>query len=150
MNDEALLHQLRVVWEAVDRAPEDLADRVLFTLQLADLECELLRLRHEDHLAGVRTGSGITTVTFECDRLVVMLMLPAPTDPVRRLDGWISPAAPLRVEARTTTGSLQTTASPQGRFSFPDLPAGLLQLVVHPMAGAGAEDRPVVTPAIQL
>ena len=80
-----------------------------------------------------------------------MLLLPRSGDPQRRLDGWLAPGAALRVELRTGTTRRDTVASADGRFAFSDVPAGLVQLVIHPTDGATvALARPVVTPAIQL
>jgi hypothetical protein len=80
-------------------------------------------------------------------------------DDRRRLDGWLAPAAALRVELRS--GPVGAPARPDdvrwagadadGRFSFDDVPAGLIQLRVHPTDGAAVVlDLPVVTPAVQV
>ena len=151
MNDAELLRQIRTAWEAADPAPSGLADRVLFALQLENLEYELMRLQHTEELVGARSGSDVETVTFGCDHLTVMLMLPRAGDPQLRLDGWLAPGAALRVELRSGTTPRETVASADGRFAFSDVPAGLVQLVIHPTDGATvALARPVVTPAIQL
>jgi hypothetical protein len=151
MNDADLLGHIRTAWEAADPAPPGLADRILFALQLENLEYELMRLQDTEELVGARSGSGVETVTFTGDHLTVMLMLPRAGDPERRLDGWLAPGAALRVELRAGGTRRDTVASPDGRFAFSDVPAGLLQLVVHPTDGATvALARPVVTPAIQL
>lgn len=145
-SDESMLGRLRAVWEQTDPVPEQLVDRVLFAPQLEDLEYELLRLTEITEPAGVRGETVITTVTFSTKSLAVMLMLPATHEPVRRIDGWLTPAAPLTVEARTSAGRLQTVAGDDGRFSFPSVPPGSFQLVIYPGAGA----RPLVAPAVAL
>ena len=71
---------------------------------------------------------------------------------LRRLDGWLAPAAALRIEARVAgrDGVLHTVADEDGRFSF-EAPAGLVQLLIQPTEGAAIPlDRPVATPAVQL
>ena len=149
--DDQLFRRLRAMWEEADPVPAGLADRVLFALQLENLEYELLRLRYTDEPVGARAGSTVETVTFGSDHLTVMLMLPRAEDPNRRLDGWIAPGAALRVELRTDTGGRETVATPDGRFAFSGAPSGLVQLVIHPTEGATVTlTRPVVTPAIQL
>lgn len=151
MNDDALLRRLKTMWEAADPVPPGLADRVVFALQLENLEYELLRLCHTEEPVGARAGSTVETVTFGSDHLTVMLMLPRTEDPYRRLDGWIAPGAALRVELRTDTSGRETVATPDGRFAFSEVPSGLVQLVIHPTAGATvALTKPVVTPAIQI
>ncbi len=151
MNDDALLRRLKTMWEAADPVPPGLADRVVFALQLENLEYELLRLRYTEEPVGARSGSTVETVTFGSDHLSVMLMLPRTEDPDRRLDGWIAPGAALRVELRTGSSGRETVATPDGRFAFSEVPSGLVQLVIHPTAGATVTlTKPVVTPAIQI
>jgi hypothetical protein len=151
VNDDILLSQLHDMWEATDPAAADLAERVLFTLQLEDLEFELLRLYDVVEPVGARGSETARTVTFTSDTLTVMLTLSEAGQHTRRLDGWIAPAAPLRLELRTTRGSHHTVADPDGRFAFADAPTGLIQLVLHPTEGTDLPmTRPVVTPAIQL
>ena len=175
IDDGVLLDQLRHMWEEADPPPADLAERVLFAVGLEDLEFELLQLRGELDLAGARgaeplpahnaepldTRSAaphdargaekVRTVTFGSDSLTVMVSLSGQHPQGRRIDGWIAPGAALRIELRTTRGVQQTTADQTGRFSLSDVPAGLVQLVIHPTEGATVPlTRPVVTPAIQL
>jgi hypothetical protein len=151
LDDAALLDQLKQMWEEVDPAPPDLPDRVLFALQLADMECEVLRILHAEELVGARSAATVDTVSFGSDLLTVMLRLPGPAGPAGRLDGWIAPGAALRVELRTGSGRQETVASPEGRFAFTDVPSGFCQLVLHPTEGAAVTlTHPLVTPAIQL
>jgi hypothetical protein len=150
-DDQALLLRLRGAWAQADPAPADLAERVLFTLQLENLEFELLRLQDVLEPVGARGHETARTVTFGSDSLTVMVTMSGPGQPPRRVDGWIAPAAALRVELRTTRGTQETTADDDGRFAFTEVPAGMIQLVLHPTTGADISlVRPVVTPAVQL
>jgi hypothetical protein len=149
--DRSLKRRLRNMWETADPEPGDLADRVLFVLQLEDVEYELLRLRETREPQGARGSEGPRTVSFSNDSLSVMVALIEPAPGRRRLDGYIVPAAALRVELRTAVGPQHTRASTAGRFAFPHVPTGLLQLVFHPTDGTPIDlGRPFVTPAIQL
>jgi hypothetical protein len=149
-DDGSLEARLRTMWESVDPAPADLAERALFLLELADLEVELLRMQ-EVEPAGARGEETARTVTFESEHVAVMVTLSGPPGGERRLDGWITPPAALDVEARTLGGSARTAADANGRFAFPALRSALVQLVLHPTAGAAvALSRPVVTPALQI
>ena len=132
--DADLARQLRAMWERADPAPADLADRVLFTLGLQDVEFELMLLADAAVPADVR--------------LTVVVVLPGDRA-ARRLDGWLSPRAALLVELRTRTRSWHTTADDDGRFAFDDLPSGLGQLVVRPTPGAAVELAvTLITPSI--
>jgi hypothetical protein len=145
-----LMRQLREMWEAADPAPADLAERMIFTLQLENLEFELLRLHDVLEPVGARGHETARTVTFGSDSLTVMVSMSGSGRPPHRVDGWIAAAA-LRVELRTARGTRETTADVDGRFAFTEVPAGLIQLVLHPTPGADLTlARPVVTPAIQL
>ncbi|GAA2514457.1 hypothetical protein [Pilimelia columellifera] len=154
--DRALLDQLKGMWEATDPSPADLAERVLFTLQLEDLEVELMKLTDMPVLAGARGAEATTTITFNSPTLTVMLTVSGDRidddgQQLRRVDGWIAPAAALRVELRSASGSQRTTADADGRFSLDAVPGGLAQLRIEPTDGAAvALGRPVVTPAVQL
>jgi hypothetical protein len=150
MTDDQLLADLRDLWQAADPAPADLAERVLFTLQLealqpADVDFELLRLCEAVEPVGARGHESARTLTFEGDSLTVMVTVSGPGAAPRRLDGWIAPAGELRVELRTGRGSTETTADTGGRFAFTDVASGLVQLVLHPPGGP-----PMVTPALTL
>jgi hypothetical protein len=157
--DEALLTQLRQVWNAADPVPGDLVERVLFTLQLEDLEVELMRLHEATEPVGARGAEPVgqrgpetaSTVTFSSETLTVMLTVSGDGAGLRRLDGWIAPAAALRVDLRRGDGAQHTVADSDGRFSFDDVPAGLVQLRIQPTAGAAVSlARPVATPAVQI
>lgn len=125
----SLLARLRHLWETIDPAPDDLADRVLFALELEDLDTdfELLRLTERgDALAGTRAGaasaSRVTHITFASANVSVMLAVgPAGSAPAdgqldgRRIDGWIAPAA---------ASGWSRTPTPASARRWPTPPAG--------------------------
>src|SRR5882724_5413661 len=122
LTDGALTRRLRRMWEAVDPPAADLADRMLFVLELEDLEFEMLRPQEMLQPAGARGHESASTVTFTSDSLSVMVTLPGSSPGSHRLDGYIVPAAALRVELRAQHGCQHTVADPTGRFAFPDAP----------------------------
>ncbi|HVQ96996.1 MAG TPA: hypothetical protein VMU51_38630 [Mycobacteriales bacterium] len=149
--DRGLIRRLRQMWQTADPERADLADRILFALQLEDADVELLRLGETVRLAGVRGADVARTVTFSNSSLSVLVTMSEPAPGQRRLDGYIVPAAALRVELCSACEPRHATASPTGRFAFSDVPTGLLQLVFHPTAGAAVDlDRPFLTPPVQL
>ncbi|HEU5107990.1 MAG TPA: hypothetical protein VFT95_05480 [Micromonosporaceae bacterium] len=151
--DRPLLGELRGMWTRLDPMPTDLVDRVLFTLRLEDLEVELMRLHEAAEPAGARGGPAETAgmITFSSRSLTVMLAVTGDGADLRRVDGWLAPAATLRIDVRVAGGAdRDTVADEDGRFAF-EAPAGLIQLVIRPTEGATlALDRPVATPAVQL
>jgi hypothetical protein len=163
--ERALLGDLRAMWEELDPAPPDLASRALFRLEVesafdaGDLDAELMSLEGPLALAGARGTETASSITFSSASLTVMLTVSPALSPALspaearrlRLDGWIAPSAALRMELRTTAGVEEACADDDGRFVFSDVPAGLVQLTIHPTDGAAINlTGPVRTPAVEL
>jgi len=153
-DDGVLLDELRALWDTVDPAPADLAERVLFAVQLEDLdtEFELLRMTdRSDALAGTRAAahqrSDATHITFAGAELTVMLAVSvdAAGEETRRLDGWVAPAGAVRVVLHTIGGHREATSDGSGRFVLEAVSAGMVQLLVH-----RAEGPPFVTPTVEI
>jgi hypothetical protein len=148
--DAAILDELAHTYSLADPPPSDLDDRVIFAVALGHLDAEVARLS-EDLLvgSGARAGEQPRTVTFESASLTVMVTVVVLPGGQRRVDGWLAPPAPLRVEMRTA-GSLAAThavtADDTGRFVVDGIPPGLMQLIVHLPEPA----RVVVTPSVVL
>jgi len=134
--DSVILGQLRAAHDRVDPPPADLDDRVRFALRLADADVSVFR-RAEDSLAGAGArGSGLRTVSFEAGELTILLTVSANPGGTVRLEGWLAPAAPLRVEVRLAdSAAYQGFADADGWFAFDSVPPGLAQLVVHQEGG---------------
>jgi hypothetical protein len=148
-----LMRQLRSMWHRLDPEPAGLVDRVMFALELETLDVDLLWRLPEPELAAARSGEEETarTVTFGSESLTVVVMLSGSDTDGHRIDGWVIPSGPLRVELRSDGSQRQTTADETGRFAFADVSSGLVQLVLHPTDGVHpALTRPVVTPALKL
>ncbi|MEU7821710.1 hypothetical protein [Catellatospora sp. NPDC049133] len=144
--DFDLLDQIRDLHETVDPMPADLVERSLFALASRQLAAEIARLQAEQPVAA-RSTEHTRTLTFEAHSLTIMVTLTEAGRGRLRVDGWLAPAAPLRVELRRATGSQITTADEAGRFAFPEIEPGLGQLLVF-------RDHPhepwIVTPAVAL
>lgn len=154
--DETILGQVRAAFAGVDPPPADLDDRVRFAIDLERVDFEVSRL-YEDVVAGAgaRAGERLRTVTFEADRLTVMLTVAEAGQDRLRLEGWLAPPGALRVTLRhggdlgaaagAAGGDRETVTDGTGRFVFEEVPPGLAQLVVHQPPGA-----PLVTSPIRL
>jgi hypothetical protein len=152
-NDHHLLHELRRMWEALDPPDDDLASRILFRLELEDLEAEVMSLQ-ELSVAGARGTETARTVTFVAERITVMvtasLVGRLPGRQHHRLDGWIAPSAALRIELHGGETVRAVTADEDGRFVFDEVSSGPIRLMIYPTPGAAVDlDRPVSTPATQ-
>ncbi|MET7403728.1 hypothetical protein ABZS66_60690 [Dactylosporangium sp. NPDC005572] len=148
--EQLLMDRLRGMWQRLDPIPGDLAERVLFRLALEDLDVEVMALQRMPAGAGARgTGAAerASTISFTSSELTVMVTVSA-DGRHRRLDGWLTPAAALRVQLHTRDVVHEADADDDGRFAFGRIPEGLVHLVVEP--AATRLGRPVITPAFTL
>ena len=146
-DDLALLDAVRALWEARDPVPEGLAGRIEFALTLDALETEVATLTQVDLAkAGSRAGETETvrTVTFSTETLDAMVTLTDAPDGTVRVDGWIAPGAPMRVELVVAGSTLTVDADEDGRFVLEAVPKGLAKFALHPGG------RTVLSPTIEL
>jgi len=151
--DEAVLREVAQVLARVDPVPEDLVQRVQFSLALDEVYAEVARItRLSGDALAVRTEPDTTTrtetLTFSAERFTAMVTVSRAAPEQVRLDGWLAPAAVLRVRVRMQEGSDETVSDASGRFVLEGLPEGFAQLTFEPADG-GAGER-VVTPLFQL
>jgi hypothetical protein len=154
--DARTLRRVRGMYEAADPVPAGLVDRVRFAVALDTMFDEVARITRVpvDAVAvrGEPTDTRTQTLTFSAEHLTAMVTLTRPEPGRLRLDGWLAPAAPLRVVLRLGDGPERgVSADEQGRFSFADLEEGFAQLRFLP--AGGAPDGPsgtVVTPVFEL
>jgi hypothetical protein len=149
--DQAILARVAALHALLDPPPADLDERVGFAVALADVEVEVARLA-EDRFAGsgARASERTRTITFDAASRTVMVTVVDRPDNLVRIDGWLAPGQPLRVELRLPepAPAQVTIADDNGRFVFDAVPHGLAQLLVHP---ADDDDAPrVVTPTLVL
>jgi hypothetical protein len=154
--DQAILDQVAALYARFDPPPPDLDERTRFAMALADLDAEVARLS-EDRLvgSGARATERTRTITFDADSRTIMVTVADRPDGLVRLDGWLAPAAALRVELRiggtaphAPASSQVVTSDDSGRFVFDGVPRGLAQLLVHPLDDGGTSR--VVTPSLVL
>lgn len=149
--DQAILDRLAGVDTLLDPPPADLDERVCFAIALDSLDAEVAR--HIEQLtvgSGARSSERTHTITFDADSRAVMITIVDRADSLVRLDGWLAPAAAMRVELRLPepAPSRTVTADAAGRFAFDGVPHGIAQLLVHPLEGDTSPR--VATPAFTL
>ena len=144
LSREGLLKIVRQVWEERDPVPEGLVERMQAVMQTeviladTDLDYELLVLvERSAELAGAR-GTAAYTLRFAHDTTEVLLRTDRDDSGGARLDGWIAPAAAMRVRATEVTDhgeghSWETETDANGRFEFAELPTGLFRLWLTPL-----------------
>lgn len=148
--DLELLDELRAGYQALDPVPADLVARVQFGLALENIDVEILRLREElDLVASARGEEQCRTITFDSERLTIMIRLSASGEDAIRIDGWLAPPRARAVEIRTVGGPLTSAVDDDGRFVVEPVPRGMAQIVVTlPGEGTRGNGRTVVTPSI--
>jgi hypothetical protein len=154
--DAAILGELRATYADLDPLPDDLVERVKFSLALDEVFEEVAGMTRVpleelavrgDPQAGTRTE----TLTFSAERLTAMVTV-SRTGPGRlRIDGWLAPSESCRVRLRIQgASSRETVSDAAGRFSFEDLDEGFGQLSFHPLGEDSDDENAVVTPLFQL
>ncbi|MGC3995109.1 MAG: carboxypeptidase-like regulatory domain-containing protein [Propionicimonas sp.] len=139
--DDRILAGLATLYETIDPVPADLAERIDFTLAVAELEADIAELTRGE-LVGVR-GEETDSVTFTSGSLSLMVTTVVAAHHVR-IDGWVtSPGATVDAVAEGVTRSSVTDDS--GRFALDDLPRGRVHFVVRRDGY-----RPVITPSMEL
>jgi hypothetical protein len=148
--DMRILSVIGAVYATADPAP-DFVDRVLFAADLERIGAELAEI--SDELVGSygsRDMEATRTISFDSNSLRVTIVVPD-TGSERHLDGWIEPAAALRIELVTPEGRVETRSDERGRFAFGGFVAGQVRLEIHPTPGSAVHlDRPVVTKPVVL
>ena len=151
--DEAILTDLRRMWEEADGPPGDLADRIRFAMTVASLEAEVARIVEENVLEGVRsvgarsTFERASTVTFTSGTLSAMIDLENTDDGMVRVNGWVSETS-VEVELRERSGWRTSPVDATGRFGFGAVERGLVHFVFRRTDDPAS--RPVITPTIEL
>src|SRR5512141_1733163 len=103
--DAATLEQVHELYDATDRVPDDLVERVRFSLALDEMFDEVARMtRMPLDAMAVRgeqsTGTRTETLTFSADRLTAMVTVSRVGPGQLRLDGWLAPPEAFRVRMR--------------------------------------------------
>jgi hypothetical protein len=147
--DAELLRQTAHIFTKLDPVPAGLVDRINFGLTLEALHAEVAELQRNADLVGVRgdVDTNVQTVTFTSATLTAMITVTPTSGDRVRIDGWIAPAGAVSIELRGQHDSRSAVSDEDGRFVFDDVARGLAQFVLRQ---TGAEDRSVVTPAIEI
>ncbi|KRF20585.1 hypothetical protein ASG90_18585 [Nocardioides sp. Soil797] len=156
LSRDGLLGIVRDVWEREDPMPDGMVDRMHAAVAAeaviadTDLDLELMVLvSREDELVGAR-GTAAYTLRFSSDDVDLLVRAVGTGEGEARLDGWVSPAGPLRVQATTVPDdgrSWQVVSDDTGRFEFTGLPTGNVRLQLSP------DDRalkPFGTPSFEI
>lgn len=144
--DGKALGTLRTVFEHLDSVPGGLADRICFAVALDEVWVEVAEITHiASRLVGTRsTARAQQFMTLSAEGVTVVIAVADDANNVR-LDGWVTPDARWTCTLRTPRGVHETVVE-HGRFSFADVPTGMVQLVLTDPAA----DGPLITSTLEL
>jgi len=147
--DAEVLGLVRAVHEVIDPVPDDLVEKIQFSMTVAALEAELAEIVTASSLATVRGTDydRADTVTFASDGLSVMVSIEHGASTKVDIVGWVSEGE-VEVELRERGRTRTTLTDTEGRFSFAGVERGLVNFVLR--RGRGAGTPPIITPAIEL
>ncbi len=161
--DDALMVEIRRLWETLDPPPGDLADGVLATLAAIDLEFEfelLTLVEAHDALAGARSLTsqmsevGQWSLEFAGPDFRVLLRI-STINERRRVDGWVLPRLPMRIQVASASAGHPSydgvEVDAHGRFEITNVSPGLSRLWFLPQSSEQPGDSddsrlPVATP----
>jgi hypothetical protein len=144
--DYGILAGIHELWTAIDPIPPTLVERIRFAVELEDVDVEVMRVLEQQELVAARGDETTRLITFDSESLTIMVNVRPNKNGTIRLDGWLTPPASHPIELRTSDGPMMTTSDDGGRFVVDDVPHGMTQLVVRPLA----QTRTVSTPTISL
>lgn len=146
--DVRALAALARAWGSRDPVPPDLVHRVVFAAAFDELMAEVASIQRLSTPAGagVRGADTAISFSFSVAAMTVMIAVTHLGHGRRRVDGWITPAASHAVQLRREGETWHSDAD-HGRFIFPSVPDGMVQLAV---SDAATNDPAMVTPVFQL
>lgn len=156
--DMTNLVAVRELYDQIDPMPMGLIERTRFAVTLEYMDAEVAKLVEVESLAGVRSALGLgtteeaRTIIFESKTVTVMVSVSPVGEGAVRIDGWLTPEEPYRVEVRTPDAQFQAVADAEGRFSVAELPRGVFRMVIRPpkVASESSSAPVVITPSVVL
>lgn len=145
--DEEVLRRVGELFTGADGPPEGFTERMRFAVAARGLSDELAQLSEPAVVAARGQDRPARTWTFEAASLTILVTAEPTREGRTRVDGWLAPAGARTVRLRGVDGGVRATVTDElGRFGYPDVPRGLVQVVVvETDDGAG-----VVTPTFEL
>jgi hypothetical protein len=131
---------LAAMWEARDPMPEGLIERVLVAVETEDLdtEYELLHLiARSAELVGARGAGEAVTISFAGGSFSLLLRVSSIGAKQCRVDGWVTPAQPMKLSVSQKSKTWDAVVDAFGRFELPKLPKGMSRFWL-----ASAGDKP--------
>lgn len=151
---DPMLDELRDLWSVADPMPDGLTERVLAAVAMDDLDAdyELLHLvERSNQLHGVRGSDDAITIEFSNGSFSVLLRVSTIDGGLRRIDGWVAPAKPMKVTVRAEQQTWVAAVGQLGRFEFAQLPGGLVRVLLESDDGVDEDaEQLFATPTFEI
>lgn len=155
--ESTILDLVQDVYAAGDPVPRDLLARIDFAMDLLGPQDEVALLQTDlIDAVGVRGAEPVVrsaehsrTVTFDSESMTIIIQA-SPSGETVRVDGWLAPPGVHRVRVRAGDGELETESDELGGFVLPQVPHGLVQVIVEVADADPPQARTVVTTAVLL
>lgn len=131
MDDRKLLELLARSLESTDPIPEHVSAAAREAIMWRTIDAELAELVFDsavDELVGLRSGAGDRQVTFRAPGVEIEVAVMGTGN--RELIGQLVPPQSATIELRQDDTVRETGTDRLGRFSFTDVPAGSVSIVV--------------------
>ena len=125
---DVTLRDLAAMWEARDPMPDGLVERVLVAIETEDLDVEyelLHMIQRTEELAGTRGDGEAITISFSGGKISLLLRVSALGHRQGRVDGWVTPAQPMKLSVSQKSKTWDAVVDSFGRFELPKLPTGM-------------------------
>ena len=162
--ESTILDWVQDLYATNDPVPQDLLARVDFAMDPLGPDDEVALLQGDLFDAvGVRGGEPVVhgtepvlrsaehsrTVTFDSESLTISIQA-SPSGEAVRVDGWLAPPAVRHIKLRAGDCELHTDSDELGGFVLPQVPHGLMQVIVEAADADPPQARTVVTTAVLL
>jgi hypothetical protein len=153
---DPIFGDLATMWEGRDPMPPGLIDKVLVAIATENLDEEYALLHLVERSRELEGARGVVgdamTITFAAGAFSLLLRVTALGDRHCRVDGWVTPQAPMTLKVSQPTGTIHAVVDAVGRFEIPRLPTGLTRffLLADDVADGHAAERSFATPTFEL
>jgi|1185.fasta_scaffold63311_2 hypothetical protein len=151
---DPIFGDLVTMWEERDPMPPGLVDKVLVAIATENLdeEYELLHLVERSHeLEGARGAvTEATTITFAGGEFTLLLRVTPLGDTSCRVDGWVTPQAPMTLRVSQAGGTVHAVVDALGRFEIARLPTGLTRFFLAADDAPDEAESSFATPTFEL
>jgi hypothetical protein len=152
-SNDITYRDLAAMWEAYDPMPDGLVERALVAIETEDIdaEYEILHLvSRSAELVGARGSGEAITISFAGGSFSLLLRVSSLGNKLCRVDGWVTPAQPMKLSVSQKSKTWEAVVDVFGRFELPKLPKGLSRFWLAAADDKTKEPGLFATPTFEL